>query len=592
MKFQKWFVPLVFTLTILLMLWLSVSEQSPFRVQSDADDAGNWETGWEAVQKDGEPRALAFPQRLDDGELSVRNTLPTVLPDAAKLYVKTNYQRVTAVIGGVEMPLRGVATQSGGACGYELPWTTLALTGDMAGQTIELTFSQTGSKPFVEVYSVRLGHGRRHPAFAAVPGAASMVLSLLVLIFALALLVFAVLEARRHKRGLPTGYLFLIAFLTLAGVWFYTDTDISGIRYLGSAAFFYVNYFSYLLMPVPFFLFVCSRQSSFCRMGVMMRALLALNILTQLVLTLTGRALLWVGLTASHVLLAAAALTMPWMLLFHRPRRSVKAELYNSVFIAAFTGLVTLALYYLLPVDDNSSVFRYGILVMVVALTVDLLRANEDIVIEANQIEQLRIREEEYRIAARQSDKHVLRFDVDMRTLLKGEEPSPLFNADRDIPDMPEALVREGGVAEESVADFRAFFDGILSGRPEGTCAVSLRARDGHFAWYRADFTTIFTDDGHPSQTVVSLSNITEQRQKELAYQKWKQTYADMPADGMNYYEYNLTRGMLIGEAGRMIPPLPREARRSLPLLVDHLAGRYVAQEDRQRFRRFSTPTG
>ncbi len=85
---------------------------------------------------------------------------------------------------------------------------------------------------------------------------------------------------------------------------------------------------------------------------------------------------------------------------------------------------------------------------------------------------------------------------------------------------------------------FRAFFDGLLSGIPREPATVSCGpGRD--FAWYRADFTTIFTSRATPQNRGVAHDITTAA--KGLAYQKWKQTYADMPADGMNYYEYFLS---------------------------------------------------
>ncbi|MCE5344310.1 MAG: diguanylate cyclase [Eubacteriales bacterium] len=587
MKFSKWFLPLVFSLTILLMVWLSVSDQSPFRVQSRDGDTTLWNTGWQVEQSDGDLRVVTLPTRLDSDEFSMENILPEDFSSSALLYMKTNYQQVTAEVDGEPVPITGIVSLPDKRLTNDLPWTTLTLTPEMKGKTLRLTFSQTGSKPFVEVYSVRLG-GLAEIRLALLSRALpSMILSLLVLIFALALFIFAALEARRFGKGIPQGYLYLIGFLVLSGIWFYTDTDISGIGYIASQAFFDVNLYSYLLMPIPFFLFIRFMQPTFKRICSILNGLLLGNILLYTVLMLAGSALLWVSLSISHALIAAAAIVTPAMMLSRKNARTIKSVLYNGVFITAFTALVTLALYYLLPIDDNSSVFRYGVLVMVMALTVDLLRANEDIVIEANQIEQLRIREEEYRVAARQSDKHVLRFDVELRTLMMGEEPSPLFNGEHDIPDMPEALIREGYVAEESIADFRAFYRDILAGEPKGTSIALLRGKDGQFAWYRSDYTLIYADDGRPSQAIISFSDITEQREKELAYQKWKQTYTDMSPDSMHYYEYNLTRDMLTGEAGAMIPSPPLEAKRTLSLLIDYLAEHHVAQEDQQRFRSF-----
>ena len=113
---------------------------------------------------------------------------------------------------------------------------------------------------------------------------------------------------------------------------------------------------------------------------------------------------------------------------------------------------------------------------------------------------------------------------------------------------------------------------------------LCLRNRDGSYAWYRADYTMVYTDDRLPLHAVISCSDITEQRECELAYQKWKQSYAAMPDTGMNYYEYNLTRDAFTGEAGKMLPPLPQDVKRTLGMMVDHLADNYVLPADDQKW--------
>ena len=255
--------------------------------------------------------------------------------------------------------------------------------------------------------------------------------------------------------------------------------------------------------------------------------------------------------------------------------------------ITAIAGIVTTTLFYLFPNEDNASAFRYGVMVLVITMTISFLRTDVDILMQARSIEELRIHEEEYRIAVRQSDKYVVRFDVAARSLILGEEPTPLFGASRRIPDMPEAAIASGMVPEESVADFRIFFDNILAGKPSGSSATCLRNQDGSLAWYHGDFTMIYGGDRQPVQAIISFYDITAQREKELAYQKWKQLYTEMPSTGMNYYEYNLTRDTFSGEAGRMLPTVPAEAKRSIGLMVGYLAQHHVVPVDDMTFRAF-----
>ena len=242
----------------------------------------------------------------------------------------------------------------------------------------------------------------------------------------MALFAFATLEAHRYRKQVPRGYYYLLVFVLFSCVWFYVDTDIAGASYLGSVGLMLLNLYSYLLLPVPFLLFVGCMQPSIKRVTMVLNTLLTANILVQTALLLAGRLALGVALSVSHALLGLSICVL--LVLLHDRRRlrfSVRDELSLGVTIAAVAGLLTTIIFYVFPNEDNASVFRYGVIVLVITLTISVLRSNVDILMQARNIEELRIHEEEYRIAVRQSDKHVLRFDVDRRALTQGEKKSP-----------------------------------------------------------------------------------------------------------------------------------------------------------------------
>jgi diguanylate cyclase (GGDEF)-like protein len=587
MRFRKWFVPAIFALMILLIVWLAASDQSPVRLQNTQNNPMLWEIGWQAENEAGALRPITLPQKLKAGETVLVNTVPSTLQTTQALYIKTDYQQVSASVDGEAVSVSGVASETGDAVSYDLPWSTLEISRDMAGKTIRLTLSGTGSKPYAEVYSIRLGKDADVRLALLGLSLPSVILSLLILLVALTLFAFGALQARRHRESMNQGYFYLLAFIAIAGVWFYTDTDISGTEYVGNRAFYFVTLMSYLLMPVPYLLFIGCAVPSARRLSVTLGALLSVNALVELAIVTTAVFPPWAGIVSSHGLLAIACLAL--LLRSGGKRHTWKAngELFIGVVYTSAAGLVSLAAFYLTPLGDNAGILRFGVVTLLLSLAVSMFRTNVDIVAKAGGGEQLRIREEEYRIAVRQSEKHVLRFDVGTRTLLRGDDPSPLYNAGEDLPDMPDSFVAAGNVAEESVPDIRIFFSDMIAGKPNGSCAASLRNRDGSYSWYRIDYAMIYSDRNEPLQAVVSFLDISEQHQRELAYQKWKQRYAGMSAGSMSLYECNLTRDTPVGEAGGMLAPLPEGAKRTLRLAVNHLAEKIALPDDSRRFRAF-----
>lgn len=168
--------------------------------------------------------------------------------------------------------------------------------------------------------------------------------------------------------------------------------------------------------------------------------------------------------------------------------------------------------------------------------------------------DQLRISEEELRIAAGQSDKSIVRYEVATCTLYQHLHTTALFGSSARVENIPEAQIAEGAVAPESIEKYRSFFAAMRRGEPRGSVVARLRmAGQEEFRWYHADFTLIYAVDGGPKHGVISFYDVTELRQKELAYEKWRQELAAMPQERTALFEWNLTRDVSEGEGGEMI---------------------------------------
>ena len=237
MKYKKWLLPVVFTLVAISIVWLAVSNDSPVRTQSAREDAMLWNTGWQVETGDGLSRTFTTPTRLSPGECVIFKTLPETLKANDYLYIKTDYQQVSAAVDGAAVGVLGISTTPGSTLTCDLPWTAVPLTPDMAGKTLRLTLNNRGSKPFVEIYSVRLGTMSEIRLALLTNATLPIVISLLIVLFSLALFSFAVLEARRYRERLSGGYVYLLAFVLLSGTWFYVDTDIAGVHFLACPLF-------------------------------------------------------------------------------------------------------------------------------------------------------------------------------------------------------------------------------------------------------------------------------------------------------------------------------------------------------------------
>ena len=204
--------------------------------------------------------------------------------------------------------------------------------------------------------------------------------------------------------------------------------------------------------------------------------------------------------------------------------------------------------------------------------------------------EELRVREEEYRIAVRQSDKLVLRYHIAEQTAYLPPESAELFHRST-IYNLPEYLNQNSVISPECVEASKELYSRMISGEhPTGSAVLQLNLGCDicEFEWYRVTYSLIYDEDGLPSQAVISLQNVTEQHAREVAYRRWEKTYESLPQQNTAYLEFDLTQGRLEAQKGTLIQPIPEQMNGSMESVMRHLLSVYVHPEDRERIRSFT----
>ena len=206
-----------------------------------------------------------------------------------------------------------------------------------------------------------------------------------------------------------------------------------------------------------------------------------------------------------------------------------------------------------------------------------------DITAQKKGEEQLRIREEEYRVAIRQSDKLVFRYEIKNHAAHFTPELAELFGQEHVL-GLPVCMVAAGMVHPDSLEAFNSLFEEIDSGRQtSGSVVLQLRlgqdSADG--AWYRADYSIVCGSEGKPAQAVISLQNVSGQHERELAYKKWEQTYTALPQESFAYLEFDLTRDRFRNRRGGLIGPLPESLVPTMENVMRYFIGQWVHEKER-----------
>jgi diguanylate cyclase (GGDEF)-like protein/PAS domain S-box-containing protein len=199
--------------------------------------------------------------------------------------------------------------------------------------------------------------------------------------------------------------------------------------------------------------------------------------------------------------------------------------------------------------------------------------------------EELRFREEEYRVAVQQSDKLVFRYDIACKTAYLSPELAEYFH--RDV--VPDAIVRiehSGIISPASMDAFRDLGAMIQSGAVRtGSAILQFRLGTGttSFEWYRVVYSLIYREDQTPAQAVFSMQNVSEQHEREVAYKRWEQTYAAMALDKTAYIEFDLTQNRLELQKGGLIERFPPLEEQTLESAMQYFLEQWVHPEDREK---------
>ncbi|UOO38644.1 diguanylate cyclase [Oscillospiraceae bacterium CM] len=202
--------------------------------------------------------------------------------------------------------------------------------------------------------------------------------------------------------------------------------------------------------------------------------------------------------------------------------------------------------------------------------------------------ERLRISEEEYRIATKQSNKMILRYDFATDVCCRQPDAAHFVGFPDVIENASKTIAATPIVAKDSKIVFTTFIQAVLSGERNGSAVVSLLDREeSRYKWYHLDFTTIFDEMNEPARSIISLYDVTPQYQKELAFRRWQQNYEAILNTSAYYYDYNLTSDKIEHEEGRLFPTVPKTVSRTLSGIAQHVAEREVFECDREHWLSF-----
>lgn len=200
--------------------------------------------------------------------------------------------------------------------------------------------------------------------------------------------------------------------------------------------------------------------------------------------------------------------------------------------------------------------------------------------------ERLRLREEQYRLATQHSSCLVTIYDISSKSI----SPTPEFSRNFPFPNTqslsPEYLIENDIVHKESIEDFQKFFQTMECGAPEGKCIVRLKTTED-YRWFSTRYSLVNTGIQPPIRSIISYQDITDEYEKELAYQRWMEYMEEQKRNCIGYYEYNIKFDLFEEIIGELKSKLPDYASNTFSEIMEFVAEHFIYEEDRETYLKF-----
>ncbi len=138
----------------------------------------------------------------------------------------------------------------------------------------------------------------------------------------------------------------------------------------------------------------------------------------------------------------------------------------------------------------------------------------------------------------------------------------------------------------DSVSDVKKFFEDIHGGVPSGEMKVHLKLSDGQLRWYHFKYSSIL-DGGRTKTALVSVEDITERHEHELAYLRHVQSIESGAEGNLLYVESCLICDQVENLAGLMLSEEERQMRCAHSVLGRLLLERKFEYEEAEESARY-----
>ncbi|MEG1868886.1 MAG: GGDEF domain-containing protein [Clostridiales bacterium] len=203
--------------------------------------------------------------------------------------------------------------------------------------------------------------------------------------------------------------------------------------------------------------------------------------------------------------------------------------------------------------------------------------------------EVLRQNEQLFQIVVSHSDRFIVKYDTKTCTAYLQPNTAKAFYVDEIVHNVPYNAVESDGFAEESIKTYINFYEKLIAGEPTVKANIKLKKHkySEEWGWYQFDGSVVFDDKNQPNYAVVSFMEVTEQYEKELAYERMSKHITQLSKDAMLYFEANLTEMKIEHASGYWLNNIEANLKANPVELLGKSINKIIYPDDRESIREF-----
>jgi len=257
-------------------------------------------------------------------------------------------------------------------------------------------------------------------------------------------------------------------------------------------------------------------------------------------------------------------------------------------------------------IEDDDKTFktyisRNYLLILVLILTAALILIFFVLLIERNRHKQLKEKHsllkkenknltylnERMNIAIDSGDLILWEYDIAKKRIIQNKSSKDFHGLESVIKNVPESLVDNGYVHQESVEEYLDMYEKLHEGEKELEKILKVQSPNRqNYRYLKIKYKNLFDDEGNPYKAIGTSEDVSDLYEMKVAHSYWQNIIESFMQNSILHLQYNLTKNVMItclSEGSECNFP-DKSIFDDFDKATNYFVNYFVAEEDRARY--------